>query len=102
MGDSDQVEDALALTEASTDDLRQLAALVASGEMRMPLTREALGYKGFGHLASLMEPFIGIGQAPLLGVLRAVLAERRRSAGKTLELVWSGSDAGPSYARFPS
>lgn len=97
--DSDQADDAVALTEASTDDLRQLAAAVASGELRLPLKLESLGYKGFGHLGPSMAPFLGLDAPAFLGVIRAVLAERRRAAGHTLELVWSGSDAGPSYAR---
>ncbi len=98
--DTEATDDAVALSEVSTDDLRQLAALVARGELRLPFTLESLTYKSFGHLSRPMAPFQGLERDALLGVLRAVLAERRRAAKAPLELVWSGSDAGPSYARY--
>lgn len=87
-------------SEASTEDLRQLAAAVASGDLSMPLEPSRLGYAKFGHLTTRLTPFFGLGRDAVLGVLRAVLAERRRAADKSLDLVWSGSDAGPSYARY--
>src|SRR5690606_19973810 len=45
-------------------------------------------------------PFNSVDAQVLLGVVRAVLAERRRAEQKVLELVWSGSDAGSSYTRY--
>lgn len=98
--DSSDVDDALGLSEASTDDLMQLAAAVASGDISTPLSPSGLGYAGLGHLAPFMVPFFGLQQGAFLGVIRAVLAERRKAAGHRLDLVWSGSDSGPSYARY--
>lgn len=98
--DTEDVDDAMGLSEASTDDLVQLAAAVAAGHVAMPLSLSGLGYAGFGHLSMVMLPFFGLERGPYLGVLRAILAERRRAAERTLDLVWSGSDAGPSYARY--
>ncbi len=98
--DREDTDDTRGLTEASTDDLRQLAEAVASGQLAMPVSLASLGHAGFGHLSGMMTPFLGLHAAPFLGVLRAVLAERRRTAGKSLDLVWSGSDSGPSYARY--
>lgn len=100
MMDTENTDDALGLSEASTDDLIQLGAALAGGQLKTPLGSEELGYRGFGHLTTMMTPFFGLEAGPLLGVIRAVLAERRRAAGKSLELVWSGSDSGPSYTRY--
>lgn len=98
--DTEDTDDALGLSEASTDDLIQLSGAIAAGQISMPLSSHALGYRGFGHLSPKMAPFFGLEATPLVGMLRAVLAERRKAAGKSLELVWSGSDSGPSYARY--
>lgn len=98
--DTEDQDDILGLSEASTEDLRQLAAAVASGDLSMPLEPSRLGYAKFGHLTTMLTPFFGLGRDAVLGVLRAVLAERRRAADKSLDLVWSGSDSGPSYARY--
>lgn len=93
-------EDVVGLTEVSTDALRQLAVAVANGDIATPFKASSLAYKGLGHLTSAFIPFEGLGAPALLTVIRAVLAERRRAGAKVLDLVWSGSDAGPSYARY--
>lgn len=98
--DTEDVDDAQGLSEASTDTLVQLAAAIADGKLSMPLRADGLGYCGFGELTPVMAPFMGLEAAPMLGVIRAVLAERRRASQKSLELVWSGSDSGPSYTRY--
>lgn len=98
--DTEEADDVLGLSEVSTDDLIQFGAAIAAGELATPLRADGLGYRGFGHLTTMMTPFLGLDAGPLLGLVRALLAERRRAAGKTLELVWSGSDSGPSYARY--
>lgn len=88
------------LSEVSTEDLRQLAAAISNGELSLPLTQSSLTFRGFGHLATVLAPFFGLTQVPLLALVHSVLAERRRFLGKKLDLVWSGSDAGMSYARY--
>lgn len=98
--DSADTDDATGLSEASTEDLRQLAAALTSGDLKAPLDQTSLGYAHFGHLTVAMTPFFGLPRAPLLGVIRAVLAERRKAEGRRLDLVWSGSDSGPSYTRY--
>lgn len=98
--DSPDADDALGLSEASTDDLRQLADAITSGDLVAPLEASSLGYANFGHLTPAMLPFFGLPRAPLLGVIRAVLAERRKAEARRLDLVWSGSDSGPSYTRY--
>lgn len=98
--DEELLDDADGLSLASTEDLRQLAAAVATKQVGLPLTPSSLAYRGFGHLTPMMAPFLGAEPQVVLGVLRAVLAERRRAAERQLDLVWSGSDSGPSYARY--
>lgn len=99
-GGTSGAEDAVGLTEVSTDALRQLASALVNGEVATPFKAGALSYRGLGHLTSAFAPFDGLNATALLTVIRAVLAERRRAAAKVLDLVWSGSDAGPSYARY--
>jgi phosphatidylserine/phosphatidylglycerophosphate/cardiolipin synthase-like enzyme len=98
--DTAGVDDAIGLSEASTDDLLQLAAAMADGTIKTPLSQISLGYAKFGHLTVPMRPFYGLEKDALLGVIRAVLAERRKAEQRTLDLVWSGSDSGPSYTRY--
>jgi phosphatidylserine/phosphatidylglycerophosphate/cardiolipin synthase-like enzyme len=98
--DEELLNDTDGLSLASTEDLRQLAAAVATKQVGLPLTASSLAYSGFGHLTPMMTPFLGAAPEVVLGVLRAVLAERRRVAERQLDLVWSGSDSGPSYARY--
>lgn len=98
--DTEETNDVNGLSEASTNDLMQLASAIASGELAMPLSPAGLGYAKFGHLSTLMTPFFGLEGRAVLGVVRAVLAERRKADQKTLDLVWSGSDSGPSTTRY--
>ncbi len=86
--------------EVSTDDLRQLAAAISDSHFSLPLTQTSLSFQGFGHLVPVLTPFFGLAREPLLALVHSVLAERRRFLGKKLDLVWSGSDAGMSYARY--
>lgn len=99
-GDSENIDEAVGLTEASTDDLRQLAAMITEGKLVGSVRLSTLAFRGVGHLSPMMAPFDGVDALVLLGVVRAVLAERRRAEQRTLELVWSGSDAGNSYTRY--
>ncbi len=90
----------LGLSEVSTDDLKQLADGLRSGTLRAPLTNSTLEHAGFGFLRESLAPFLGLEPKALSLVLDAVLAERARQPSSALELVWSGTDAGPSYARY--
>jgi phosphatidylserine/phosphatidylglycerophosphate/cardiolipin synthase-like enzyme len=98
--DFEEREDTRGFTQISTEDLRQLAAALNNGTVKTPLQPATLSHAHLGHLAPGLGPFMGLDRAPLLGLIRVALAERRRAQGRTVELVWSGPDAGPSYARY--
>lgn len=88
------------LSEVSTDDLAQLADCLRSGTLRAPLTAIALEHAGLGYLKPSLQAFYGL-DANALGLLvEAVQSERRQKTDSKLDLVWSGTDAGPSYARY--
>ncbi|MEN9579223.1 MAG: hypothetical protein RJA70_2232 [Pseudomonadota bacterium] len=98
--DGDFSDETSGLTDVSTNDLRQLSAVISNGQLRLPLSLHSLAFIGLGHLGSPLSPFSGLEANALLGVIRAILAERRRAGQTRLELVWSGTDSGPSYARY--
>ncbi len=89
----------LALTQVSSADLRHLVAALESGALLVPFSSAALSAAGYGHLCESLRPFGALDKAALLCVLQAVLAERSARAQR-LELVWSGTDAGPSLAKY--
>lgn len=89
-------QESAGLTEISTDDLQQLADALADGRASVA----TLGFSGFAHLKDALAPFQPLPREALLAVVRAVLAERRATGASSVELVWSGADAGPSYARY--
>jgi hypothetical protein len=97
--DADQSA-ALGLSEVSTDDLLQLAAALRSGQLRAPLGRVPLSHAGYGHLIESLGPYLGLDSSPLLALIECVLAERSHHPHSRLDLVWSGTDRGPSYARY--
>ncbi|OQX69906.1 MAG: hypothetical protein B6A08_03255 [Sorangiineae bacterium NIC37A_2] len=97
---TDEKNETAGFTAISTADLRQLVTALEQGTVHTPLTPGSLSFVNLGHLSSSLGPFMGLERMPLLGLLRIVLAERRRAEERTVELVWSGPDAGPSYARY--
>lgn len=99
-GDTEDIDDALGLTEASTDDLRQLADMITEGSFRGPVSPSALALRDMGHLSPHLAPFSGVEASTFLAVIRAVLAERRRASAAAIDVVWSGADAGTSYVRY--
>ncbi len=99
-GDTEDTDDALGLTEASTDDLRQLADMITDGSFRGPVSPSALALRDMGHLSPHLAPFAGVDAGTFLAVIRAVLAERRRASAGSIDVVWSGADAGTSYVRY--
>jgi len=88
------------LTNASNESLRQLLTALRSRSLQIPVTAPALAHAGLGHLSQELAPFLALDAQALQLVVGAVLAERARSSKRRLELVWSGSDAGVSYARY--
>jgi phosphatidylserine/phosphatidylglycerophosphate/cardiolipin synthase-like enzyme len=88
------------LSEISTDDLLQLSDALRNGILRAPLTAAGLEHGGFGYLRDSLLALRTLDVSALCLLLDAVLAERKRGAGVKLDLVWSGTDAGPSYARY--
>ncbi|MEO8901721.1 MAG: DISARM system phospholipase D-like protein DrmC [Polyangiaceae bacterium] len=90
----------LGLSELSTDSLTQLARALSTGTLRAPVGAAGLQHAGLGHLKVPLEPFKALDTHALGMVIKAVLAERSHGDKSTLDLVWSGSDAGVSYARY--
>lgn len=89
-----------ALTQVSSADLRNLAAALESDALQVPLSGAALSAAGYGHLCEALQPLEALDKPALLCLLQAVLAERRSTRSQRLELVWSGTDAGPSLAKY--
>lgn len=92
-------DDGPSLTDVSTDDLRQIAGWLANHEL--PAGR-AVGVllHSYPALREALAPFRTLDSASMLAVVRAVLGERARGIGKGVDLVWSGSDSGHSFARY--
>jgi phosphatidylserine/phosphatidylglycerophosphate/cardiolipin synthase-like enzyme len=88
------------LSDVSTGDLEQLAGALAVGSLKTPLNGSSLGMAGLAHLAVTLEPFATLDQRALQAVVAVALAERRQAGAQRIDLVWSGSDSGPSYARY--
>jgi phosphatidylserine/phosphatidylglycerophosphate/cardiolipin synthase-like enzyme len=88
------------LSDVSTDDLEQIAAALSEGHLTAPVSPVALEHSGFGYLRPVFEPLRSLDPAALRAVLNAVLAERHRGGSTKLDLVWSGTDSGPSRARY--
>jgi len=88
------------LTDVANESLRQLLAALRSGSLQAPVSALALDHAGLGHLKTELAPFLALDAQALQLVAGAVLAERKRAGMRRLELVWSGSDAGVSYARY--
>ena len=78
----------------------QLADALATGALRAPVTAVALEHAGLGFLKAELAPFQALDASAFGLLLRVVLAERSRPGKQRLYLVWSGSDAGVSYARY--
>lgn len=90
----------LGLTEISTDDLERIAAAVAHGRLKTPLSVVRLAQAGLGHVTDALAPYFVLDASALGAVIHAVLAERSRAVHARLSLVWSGTDRGPSLARY--
>jgi phosphatidylserine/phosphatidylglycerophosphate/cardiolipin synthase-like enzyme len=90
----------LALSEVSTDDLERLAEALRAGALAAPLSPVKLVHAGFGHVQAILAPYAGLEASALSALLAAVLAERHHHPRSRLDLVWSGPDSGPSFARY--
>jgi phosphatidylserine/phosphatidylglycerophosphate/cardiolipin synthase-like enzyme len=88
------------LRAVSTDDLLQLISALKRGTLRAPLTGAALELSGFGYLRTALLSFQNLDAPALTLLFEAVLAERGYAQRKQLDVVWSGTDAGPSHARY--
>lgn len=87
------------LARVATDDLRQLLAALRGGSLRAPLSKSNVAQSGYGPLWNFLAPYAELSPRALELVLESVLAERSRPQ-RRLELVWSGTDLGPSHARY--
>ncbi|MDQ2644019.1 MAG: phospholipase D-like domain-containing protein [Myxococcota bacterium] len=88
------------LSGVSNDDLVRLLASIATGHLVPPFGLVALTHAGYGHLREALTPYAALPPAALSLVIEAVLAERRSRTHSRLDLVWSGTDRGPSLARY--
>lgn len=87
------------LAGVSTADLRTLERLIETGKLGFPLTALDLEHVGLGHLRAV-SMLVGLDrQRAKLGI-EVALAEREASPSTSLDLVWSGPDAGPTYAQY--
>ena len=100
MSSSAEGPPSLGLSELSSDSLHQLAHALANGSLRAPVSAVGLAHAGLAHLNVTLEPFKALDAHALSMVIHAVLAERTRCGGAKLDLVWSGTDGGVSYARY--
>lgn len=88
------------LRRVATGDLEQLLAALRSGALRSPLTRVAVCQAGYEALWEALRPYSALDTQALTLLLETLLAERSSRAQPRLELVWSGTDAGPSLTRY--
>lgn len=85
------------LTRVALPLLEELAGLIASGRLGVPLSESALSAHG---LASVWQPWMATLDRPgLEAVLRVVIAERKALKARSVELVWTGPEAKVSTAR---
>lgn len=87
------------LAQVATDDLRQLQTALRTGVLRGPLSKGQVSLSGYGRLWPALAPFAELSTGALDLLFESVLAERSRPQ-RRLELVWSGTDAGSSHARY--
>ena len=90
----------IGLSDVSTEDLLRLAAALTAGQLRTPLSRIQLTHAGYGHLLESLGAYTALDRSPLVLLIESVLAERRNTTHSRLDLVWSGTDRGPSFARY--
>ncbi|NLE88658.1 MAG: phospholipase [Myxococcales bacterium] len=88
------------LRNVATGDLEQLLAALRGGVLRGPLTRVAVCQAGYEALWEALRPYTALDTPALTLLLETLLAERSSHAQPRLELVWSGTDAGPSLTRY--
>lgn len=88
------------LSRVGTESLLQLADALERGLLRAPLAAAALEHAGLGHLKTELAPFHTLDNVAWSLLIKAVLAERGLVGQQKLDLVWSGPDAGVSFARY--
>lgn len=88
------------LSEIASSDLVTLGALLAAGKLRPPLSKLALSHSGLGHLHEHLTPIAALPAESIVACIQVALAEREWGKGAGLELVWSGSDSGQSFAQY--
>lgn len=88
------------LSRVATDDIEQLLDALRSGVLRGPLTKVAVAQAGHERLWRFLEGYAGLETSALVLLLESIVEERKGFAERRLELVWSGTDAGPSLARY--
>lgn len=86
------------LSQLATSDLERLEAALLGARVAFPLSRFGLQGAGLEGLVEVMPGLNAIGREGALGVIRAVLAERRGRSTPP-ELVWTGPESRRSGAR---
>lgn len=86
------------LSHVSTSDLERLQAALVGGRVAYPFSRFGLQGAGLEELVEVMAGLNAIGRDGALGIITAVLAERR-CRPMPAELVWTGPESRRSGAR---
>jgi hypothetical protein len=82
------------LSTAPTQDLKTLARAIERKTLRFPLTAA-----GVGRLVEHLPRLAGLSDEQAASLVECVLAERARSGGAALELVWTGPDVPETLVR---
>lgn len=86
------------LSGISTSDLERLQAALIGARLAFPLSRFGLQGEGLEAVVDVVAALNAVGREGALGVIAAVLAERRVGS-TTPELVWTGPESRRSGAR---
>jgi phosphatidylserine/phosphatidylglycerophosphate/cardiolipin synthase-like enzyme len=87
------------LSTAPTQDLKTLARAIERKTLRFPLTAARLRAAGVGRLVEHLPRLAGLSLEQAASLVECVLAERARSGGAALELVWTGPDVPETLVR---
>ncbi len=81
-----------ALADASDATLKSLRDKVKNGYLALPLTSSGLQSEGLGQLVGSLPHLVALSGDGINFVVEAILAERQKSKGPHLSLVWTGPE----------